>query len=113
MTFYSGFFHDAVAFLRDSNIDVPIIAGGPYPTASYSEILLDKNIDICAIAEGELTLVEILELMINNNKKLPSIEKLKNVHGIAFSNPNENNDTTEGIAAIPISNNLSQIIKNI
>ena len=51
--------------------------------------------------------------MINNNKKLPSIEKLKNVHGIAFSNPTENNDTTEGIAAIPISNNLSQIIKNI
>ena len=113
MTFYSGFFHDGVAFLRDNNIDVPIIAGGPYPTASYSEILHYKNIDICAIAEGELTLVEILELMINNNKKLPSIEKLKNVHGIAFSNPNENNDTTEGIAAIPISNNLSQIIKNI
>ena len=39
MTFYSGFFHDGIAFLRDNGIKVPIIAGGPYPTASYSDIL--------------------------------------------------------------------------
>ena len=113
MTFYSGFFHDGIAFLRDNGIDVPIISGGPYPTASYSDILNDKNIDLCAIAEGELTLVEILEVMLKNNKKFPSKRKLKEIKGVAFYNAVEKNDTTKGIAAIPVTDSLPQIIKNL
>ena len=49
--------------------------------------------------------------MIKNNKILPNNKKLKDIQGIAFYNPEEINNTTEGIAAIPISNNLSKIIK--
>ena len=113
MTFYSGFFHDGIAFLRDNGIDAPIIAGGPYPTASYSDILNDKNIDLCAIAEGELTLVEILEVMLKNNKKFPSKRTLKEIKGVAFCNAAEKNDTTKGIAAIPVTDSLPQIIKNL
>ena len=94
MTFYKGFFHDGIAFLRDNGIDIPIISGGPYPTASYSDILKDKNIDLCAIAEGELTLVEILEAMLNKNKNFPNKRELKEIQGIAFSNADEKNDTT-------------------
>ena len=60
MTFYRQFFHNTVKFLRDNNIEQPIIVGGPYATASYVDILKDKNIDLAVIAEGELTLKEIL-----------------------------------------------------
>ena len=78
------FFHDALARVRDAGINAPIIVGGPYPTASYSEILKDKNIDLIVIAEGEITFQEILEKMLENNNKLPPKEQLANIDGIAF-----------------------------
>ena len=84
MTFYKDFFHDALAQVRAAGINAPIIVGGPYPTASYSEILKDKNIDLIVIAEGEITFQEILEKMLDNEKKLPSKEQLANIDGIAF-----------------------------
>ena len=84
MTFYKDFFHDALAHVRASKIKTPIIVGGPYPTASYTEILKDSNIDLIVIAEGEITLQEILEKMLENNKKLPSKEQLASIDGIAF-----------------------------
>ena len=84
MTFYKDFFHDALARVRDAGINAPIIVGGPYPTASYSEILKDKNIDLIVIAEGEITFQEILEKMLENNNKLPPKEQLANIDGIAF-----------------------------
>lgn len=84
MTFYKGFFYDSMAYLRDRGIDTPIIAGGPYPTASYSEILDDPNIDMVAIAEGEETLLELLKRTIANNGKFPDKTELQEVGGIAF-----------------------------
>ena len=83
MTFYKDFFHDALARVRDAGINAPIIVGGPYPTASYSEILKDKNIDLIFIAEGEITFQEILEKMLENNNKLPPKEQLAHIDGIA------------------------------
>ena len=71
MTFYRNFFHDAIAHIRKNGILTPIIAGGPYPTASYTEVLKDKNIDVAVIAEGELTLAEILEKTLSNDKRFP------------------------------------------
>lgn len=84
MTFYKGFFHDSLAYLRDRGIDIPIIAGGPYPTASYNEILEDPNIDLVAIAEGEETFVELLKRTLANGGRFPDKEELKDVHGIAY-----------------------------
>jgi len=84
MTFYKGFFHDSMAYLRDRGIETPIIAGGPYPTASYSEILDDPNIDMVAIAEGEETLLELLKRTIANKGKFPDNSELQEVGGIAF-----------------------------
>ena len=112
MTFYSGFFHEGVAYLRNNGIKIPIIAGGPYPTASYHDILKDKNIDVCAIAEGELTLLEFINAMIANKKQLPNFETLKKIKGIAFSHKQNNNNTREGIASIPVSGTIPEVINN-
>ena len=84
MTFYRNFFHDSIAHIRKNGIKTPIIAGGPYPTASYAEVLKDKNIDIAVIGEGELTLADILEKTLLNGNHFPDKEELKKINGIAF-----------------------------
>ncbi len=112
MTFYSGFFHEAVSFLRAKGINTPIIAGGPYPTASYHDILKDENIDVCAIAEGEITLFEFINAMIDNGKQLPKFEILKKIKGIAFSHKNKSNNLKKGIASIPVSGIIPEMINN-
>ncbi len=84
MTFYRNFFHDAIDHIRKKGITTPIIVGGPYPTASYTEVLKDKNIDVVVIAEGEITITDILKRTLNNNKRFPNKEELKDVPGIAF-----------------------------
>lgn len=84
LTFYRRFFHDAIEYIRKKGIIAPIIAGGPYPTASYNEVLQDKNINIVIIGEGEITLAEVLKHTLSNNKRLPDAEALKKIPGIAF-----------------------------
>jgi len=84
MTFYKNFFHDAISHIRASDIETPIIVGGPYPTASYVEVLKDTNIDLAVIAEGELTFQEILEKMLANGNKFPSKKELATIDGVAF-----------------------------
>ena len=84
MTFYRNFFHDAIDHVRKNGISAPIIVGGPYPTASYTEVLKDKNIDVVVIAEGEITITDILKRTLKNNKRFPDKDELKNVPGIAF-----------------------------
>jgi|ETNmetMinimDraft_2_1059921.scaffolds.fasta_scaffold19786_2 radical SAM superfamily enzyme YgiQ (UPF0313 family) len=84
MTLYKDFFHETIANMRRYGITVPIIVGGPYPTASYREILQDKNINLTVVAEGEVTLADILEKTIANNKQLPDAEVLKKIPGVAF-----------------------------
>ena len=84
MTFYRNFYHDTIAHIRKSGIKTPIIAGGPYPTASYTEVLKDKNIDVAVLSEGEMTLVEILEKTLKNNKQFLTKKELAEISGIAF-----------------------------
>ncbi len=84
MTFYRNFFHDAIDHVRKNGVSAPIIVGGPYPTASYTEVLKDKNIDVVVIAEGEITITDILKRTLKNNKRFPDKDELKNVPGIAF-----------------------------
>jgi len=114
MTFYSGFFHDVIQYIRDRKINIPIIAGGPYPTASYADVLKDKNIDAVAIAEGEHTLYEICKKMIEKGNKFLNYEELEEIHGIAYYNPEKKsirNVDDDKIASIPISGHLKDIIK--
>ena len=114
MTFYSSFFHNCVLYLRNNGINVPIITGGPYATASYSDILTDKNIDLCIISEGEHTINEIISLMLNNGNKLPAKSILQSVQGIAFLDDTKNRNTKNNAnitkAAIPVTNALDEIM---
>ncbi|MGD2090215.1 MAG: amino acid adenylation domain-containing protein [Candidatus Aminicenantes bacterium] len=84
LTFYREFFHQTVAMIRQWGTAVPIIAGGPYATSSYKELLQDRNIDLVALGEGELTLVELIKAIIKNNGPLPHEEILQEIAGIAF-----------------------------
>lgn len=84
MTIYKNFFHETIQHLREQEVDVPIVMGGPYATASYDEILQDDNIDVVVLAEGEWTFTEFLEEVIKNNKRVPDHSVLKNINGIAF-----------------------------
>ena len=54
MTFYRKFFHEAIAHIKASNIQVPIIIGGPYPTASYVDVLKDQNITLCWMQNNKI-----------------------------------------------------------
>ncbi len=84
MTIYEEFFHETIQHLREQGVDVPMVIGGPYATASYDEILQDENIDLIVLAEGELTFTEFLEEVIKNNKKVPDSSVLKMIAGLAF-----------------------------
>ena len=114
MTFYSGFFHDVVNYLREQGISTPIIAGGPYPTASYSDVLKDKNVNAVAIAEGEHTLYEICSKMIKKSNQFLYYSELDEIKGISYYNPNQksiNNTEDDKIASIPVTNHITDIIK--
>ena len=98
MTFYSGFFHDAIEFLRKNIINTPIITGGPYPTASYSEILKDRNVDLCAIAEGEITIVNFFATWCVPCKlEHPFITKLSKDKGVKIIGINYKDDRKKAI----------------
>ncbi len=89
MTFYKGFFHDSISELRKAGFTTPIIAGGPYPTASYNEVLEDENLDLVAVGEGEQTLVDVLTAMMENGNVLPEKKVLKTISGLAFKSEDE------------------------
>jgi amino acid adenylation domain-containing protein/non-ribosomal peptide synthase protein (TIGR01720 family) len=84
LTFYSHFFHKTIAAIRGWGIDVPVIAGGPYTTSKYKEVLQDVNIDLAVIGEGEVTFARLVGKILENSGKLPDEETLKGIPGLAF-----------------------------
>jgi amino acid adenylation domain-containing protein/non-ribosomal peptide synthase protein (TIGR01720 family) len=84
LSYYKDFMHETTAAIRRWGIDVPIIAGGPYPTVDYETMLQDENINLAVLSEGEITFCELVKKMIENGKKLPGEEVLKDIPGIAF-----------------------------
>ncbi|MCB2311584.1 condensation domain-containing protein [Clostridium tagluense] len=84
LNYYRNFFHKTISIMREWGIDVPIIAGGPYATSMYTEVLRDKNIDLVSIGEGEYTFLEILTKIIEAKGKMPNDEILKDINGIAY-----------------------------
>jgi amino acid adenylation domain-containing protein len=87
LSYYRDFFHEAIAVIRQWGIDVPIIAGGPYPSSAYEAIAQDRNIDVVVMGEGEITMGELMEKILENGGKLPSEDVLKKIKGIAFTPP--------------------------
>ncbi|MBI1860973.1 MAG: radical SAM protein [Deltaproteobacteria bacterium] len=84
MTFYQAFFRKIMHYLRSNGIETPVVVGGPYPTASFEEILEEEMAEVAVIAEGERVFVELLEKMLENNKELPPPAVLKTIQGIAY-----------------------------
>ena len=86
MTIYKDFFHSIAKSVRKQYPQIPIVAGGPYPTSSYKEVIQDSNIDVVLIGEGENTLNELAKAMYENDKKLPDHDVLKNIKGLCYKN---------------------------
>lgn len=84
IAFYRDFFHKTASIIRQWGINVPIITGGPHVTTNFQEVLKDANIDLAVLGEGEITFCEIIEQIMENSGKLPGVETLKEIPGIAF-----------------------------
>lgn len=67
---------DTINFLKQNNGEIPLIVGGPHPSANPVEVL-EQNpcVDIAVFGEGEITLKELLDRGLKN---------LETIDGIAF-----------------------------
>lgn len=85
MNFYSNFFHMTVQVIRSWGFQGPIMAGGPYATSSYQQLLGDENVDLVMIGEGENTINDVLSVILENQGKLPEdLMEMKQIPGLAF-----------------------------
>ncbi|MDD4111509.1 MAG: amino acid adenylation domain-containing protein [Herbinix sp.] len=84
LSLYRDFFHRTIAFIKQWNINVPIIAGGPYATSEYEEVIKDKNVNIAILGEGEETFYELVKKTLDNHNHIPNKEALQKIKGIAF-----------------------------
>jgi len=65
--------------IRKFNKNIPIIVGGPHPSANPLQILKEnKDIDIVVYGEGEITMKEILDNKAQNLDKINGIAYKKN-----------------------------------
>lgn len=94
MDFYKEFFHRTIELIRQWDIKIPIVAGGPYSSDSYHFLLNDKNVDIAVLGEGEETFNEIIHKMILNQNQFPSEEILNEIKGIVYVS-NEEKESKE------------------
>jgi len=58
--------------------DLPVICGGPHPSAAFEEVLNLSRADVCVIGEGEETMTELVSHYIKKTTSLDTIA------GIAF-----------------------------
>jgi amino acid adenylation domain-containing protein len=84
LTFYREFFHQAVSLIKQWGVNVPIIAGGPYATSGYRQVLGDPAVDLVVLGEGETTFADLIGKTIENHNRLPGQETLTGIPGLAF-----------------------------
>lgn len=84
LTFHKHFFHRTVAKLRSWGLQAVFVAGGPYATSDFNSVLQNPDIDLVVRGEGEVTFTELIRRMLEHDNKLPPLEKLKDINGIAF-----------------------------
>lgn len=82
VTMFKDSMHETASYIKSIS-SIPIVVGGAH-SFSYEEILNDKNVDIVSIGEGELTWEILVEEFIKNDNKLPSVEVLSKIEGIAY-----------------------------
>jgi amino acid adenylation domain-containing protein len=84
LSIYKEFFHRTVSVLRHLGITTPIIAGGPYATSDYKQLLQDDDVQLAVLGEGELTLTHLVKEMMAHHHQLPAEEILKTIPGLAY-----------------------------
>ena len=55
LTFESRGLHRVAAIAKEVRPDLPVVAGGPHPSAYTTQVMDDQHIDYAVIGEGELT----------------------------------------------------------
>lgn len=73
---------DMCRTLKEKDSTVPIVLGGPHPTALPRQTLLQTSADIVVIGEGEETFLELVKVLGNGGT-------LDNIRGLAFKNNGE------------------------
>jgi radical SAM superfamily enzyme YgiQ (UPF0313 family) len=111
LTYFKTLFHETAAFIREIGIKAPIIAGGPYATSEFREILQDTNIDLVVIGEGEITLSQLIQKFLENGKKLPPVEILKEIPGICFI-PDTQNTEKNKVQAPDVFSHFNEDLEN-
>lgn len=56
--------------IRELKQDVYLIAGGPYPSSSYQDLVSSSYVDMVVIGEGEKTFVDVIQ-QLRSNRNLP------------------------------------------
>jgi len=67
LSLYKNDFYMVAQIIRNEFPGKYLIAGGPYPSISYEEILSNKLADLIVIGEGEITFREIIKALQENN----------------------------------------------
>lgn len=59
LTFESDGLHQLAAIAKEVQPDLPVVVGGPHPSAYTEQVMADPNIDYAVIGEGEVTADEL------------------------------------------------------
>ncbi len=94
LSLYKDFFHRTVSLLRQWGITAPIIAGGPYATSDYKQMLQDPHIHLAVLGEGEATTLHLVKEMMTKNNTWPADDVLETIPGLAFIRQSERMLTT-------------------
>lgn len=84
LTCESYMLHEAARLARLAIPEIPVIAGGPYPSSDPNTLLADRNIDVAVIGEGEETLLELARTIRDKGPAWKKPDVLRSVHGIVF-----------------------------
>jgi anaerobic magnesium-protoporphyrin IX monomethyl ester cyclase len=59
LTFESEGLHRLAAIAKEAQPDLPVVVGGPHPSAYTEQVMADPHIDYAVIGEGEITTDEL------------------------------------------------------
>lgn len=76
--------HKASAAVKEIDPTIPVILGGPHPSADPAAALSDLNTDAAVIGEGEETFAGLLSLIMAEGPAWNKPEHLRGVPGLAF-----------------------------
>jgi radical SAM superfamily enzyme YgiQ (UPF0313 family) len=65
LTFESDGMHRMASIAKEVRPDLPVVVGGPHPSAYTDQVMADKHIDYAVIGEGELTADDLSQALHN------------------------------------------------